>query len=117
MHLMAVKGWVPHLTAKHGGFGGPWESSPCANTEASPFISRIMSSNIWLWIRPRESMLQVCRGIRVSDHSTAFAPFPAGPMTCRLMLGATCKEQQWPGQPVPLHHLHLVQRRGAQRGT
>lgn len=52
MLLMAVKGWVPHLKAKHPGFGGPWESSPCASAETSPFISRIMSSNIWLWIRP-----------------------------------------------------------------
>lgn len=67
-----------------------WGKAALCRAEASPLTSRIMSSNIWLWIRPRESTLQVCRGIRVSDQSTALAPFPAGPMTCRLMVGATC---------------------------
>lgn len=61
-----------------------------SGAEGSPLMSRTMSSNIWLWILPWQSTLQVCRGSRVSDQSTALAPFPAGPITCRLMVGATC---------------------------
>lgn len=74
-------------------FGPQWPQPPSGAFShilaPLPFTSRIRPSNIWLQMWPDSLMLHVWRGRRLSAHSTALEPVLGGPITCRLMVGAT----------------------------